>query len=101
MIWQSLLGEGARASAMTAAIELAQAIAASSERARASERTLFWAYLINHVDEPFARDAYFAAINDLMAELRVRRLGRSTAGWPGSAGRWRTCSGTRSRTCSR
>lgn len=67
MTWQPLLdGESARA-----ALRLARAIALEVAKVpgAAVDRTVFWAYASNALDEPFASAAYDAALDDLVAQV--------------------------------
>jgi lantibiotic biosynthesis protein len=67
MAWQPLL-EGAPAEA---ALRLARAIALEVAKVTgaAVDRTIFWAYATNVLDEPFANAAYDAALADLVAQV--------------------------------
>jgi len=67
MTWQPLLeGESA-----DAALRLARAIAVEVAKhpGAAVDRTVFWAYASNALDEPFADAAYDAALADLAAQV--------------------------------
>jgi hypothetical protein len=69
MTWQPVL-EGASAAA---ALRLVRAIALEIAKLRgptaAVDRTVFWAYASTVLDEPFANDAYDAALADLAAQV--------------------------------
>jgi lantibiotic modifying enzyme len=70
MRWEPLLEGQLADQALTAARDIAVEIAESPGDATPTDRTLYWAYTSNVIDEPFAAAAYDAALDDLVAELQ-------------------------------
>jgi hypothetical protein len=71
MPWAPLVDGDAATAALSAVRAIAIELADTRQPGVAVDRTLFWAYACEHLDEPFAYTAYDAALDDLVAELRA------------------------------
>lgn len=69
MPWSPIL-EGALAEKALLAIRHIAKATAAEPAADPADRTLFWAYATNLIDEPWAHTAYAAAFDDVLASLR-------------------------------
>lgn len=70
-MWKPVLEGSLAAEAREAIREVALAVAATPDAVAPADRTLFWAYATNLVDEPFAHAAYDASLDDVIATLRI------------------------------
>jgi hypothetical protein len=69
MPWSPIL-EGELAAKASLAIRTVAETTAADPSADPADRTLFWAYATNLIDEPWAHTAYAAAFDDVIASLR-------------------------------
>jgi hypothetical protein len=71
VMWKPVLGGPLAQQAREAIRDVATCVANTPEAVAPADRTLFWAYATSLVDEPFAHAAYDAALDDVIATLRV------------------------------